>query len=572
MIRKPPVTTIAQHPLPAARGALRPRSRAIIIWDRRHAGNVLEGVLVVGLILFDIALMLPALSRFPPVTNDEGREANLFWVASGSEPGAARITAYRGSATWGNGGLQGATAALIFRLLGLGVFQARLTSLLWGGLLLLVVYWLGRWYWGRAAGLAAMALLAVSEPFLLSTHTLRPDIQVATLVLLALALVEHGLARGRAWPCLLAGLLLGLAFDTHMNALAYLPLVAAPSLLRDGRRAWRRPAIRLLAAGLALAAVYYVAVRVIPDPQSYFAAFRYWVGIDKAPPLMRPGAGGLPGLAAAELERYREYFGVTEAGIEEWPELLLVLFGIGLSARRAWRGARPDRVLLLGLIAAAIFFVVAVSMKSRYYMILSYPVYVLLIARGCQQLASRIGGPLVSHLVLAALVSAAVVWPLKLEARALDKYVRAARYKAGQDYAVLTAHLAELAGPGARILAPPLYWIGLHDHPFVDIFVYERVRRQYGETASTFLCNVRPDLVITDGQIATEKNVERELYRALDQLAPHEPIGRHKNYGDLAIYRLTWPPDGEAPACGSADAPIGRGDTTPPTATSQAQP
>lgn len=43
------------------------------------------------------------------------------------------------------------------------------------------------------------------------------------------------------------------------------------------------------------------------------------------------------------------------------------------------------------------------------------------------------------------------------------------------------------AGPGGRILAPPLYWIGLKDHPFSDIYVYERVERQYGMSAAEYL-------------------------------------------------------------------------------------
>jgi 4-amino-4-deoxy-L-arabinose transferase-like glycosyltransferase len=233
----------------------------------------LETGLVLALVLAYLAVMLPSLTRFPPLNNDEGREGNLSWVASGLQPGAERMNAYRGFGTWGTGGLQGATTVALFRLFGLGLFQARLTSLLWGGLLLLVVYWLGRYYWGRAVGLAAMALLAVSDPFLLSTHTLRPDIQVVTLVLLALALVEHGLTSGRAWPPVVAGLLLGLSFDTHMNTLAFMPLVAAAPLVRYGWSVWRRPTIWLLAAGLGLAALYYIGVRILPDPSGYVAAF-----------------------------------------------------------------------------------------------------------------------------------------------------------------------------------------------------------------------------------------------------------------------------------------------------------
>src|SRR3954447_25135513 len=137
-------------------------------WLTADLGRIVD-VVVIALVLAYIVALMPGLTRWPPLINDEGREANLFWVASGADAHAERMNAYRGFATWGNGGLQGATTAVIFRLFGLGVFQARLTSLVWGGLLLLVVYWLGSRYWNRTVGLAAAVLLAVSNPFLVAT-------------------------------------------------------------------------------------------------------------------------------------------------------------------------------------------------------------------------------------------------------------------------------------------------------------------------------------------------------------------------------------------------------------------
>ena len=147
-------------------------------------------------------------------------------------------------------------------------------------------------------------------------------------------------------------------------------------------------------------------------------------------------------------------------------------------------------------------------------------------------------------LILAALVVATIVWPLKLDERAWDNYIRARRYREGQEYLDLTARLSELAGPGARILAPPVYWIGLKDHPYADIYVYERVERQYGMSPAQYLDEIRPDLVITDAKIATERRVERLLYTDLDTRAKYEVIVRHKSYGVVAVYRLTWPDRG----------------------------
>jgi hypothetical protein len=549
---KPPPQTAEPHPSPVpARG-------------RHFTFRPPEAVVVLGLIVAYLAIMLPSLTRFPPLNNDEGREANLSWVASGLEPGAERMNAYRGFSTWGTGGLQGATTVALFHFFNLGivqpslVFQARLTSLLWGGLLLLLVYWLGRQYWGKAVGLVASALLAISDPFLLSTHTLRPDIQVITLVLLALALVEYGMEAGRRWPQLLGGVLLGLSIDTHPNTVGLIPIVLAAPLVRYGSSVWRWPTVWLLAAGFGLAAIYYAAVRVLPDPSGYFTAFRYWIGVDKALPVVRESGGGLLGQLQSEFLRYADYFGISPAGVEEPAELLLVLAGLVFGLWQALRGSRPERILLLGLLATSAFFILAVSTKSRYYMLLTYPIYVLLIARGFERLATKLaniarrgsGGrysdtpwrrrQVVFGGALAGLVLLAAFWPMKVEDRTWDKYVRGVRYRSGQEYYALTARLEQLAGPDARVLAPPLYWFGLKDHDFTDIFVYERVRRQFGETPAEFLASVRPDFVITDAKIASEQTIERELIRVLDERASRELVVRHKNYGDVIVYHLSW--------------------------------
>ncbi len=557
--------------------------------DRRCRSSVID-VAVVLLILAYVAALMPTLTRFPAPINDEGREANLFWVASGAEPGAVRMNAHRGFSTWGTGGLQGATAAMIFRLGGVGVFQARLTSLLWGGILLVLVYLLGRLYWDRAVGVAAAALLAVSNPFLLSTHTLRPDIQVATLVVAALLLAELSMTRARGWAALAAGVLLGLSIDTHLNSIAFIPLVTLVFVLR----AWHPGTAAILAApraagsteeirscrdiravemsglapaaariaavpglwlfilGLTLAALYYLAVRVLPDPAGFATAMGYWLGVDKAPPAARGGLG-IAGMVGNELARYWDYFG------EEPLELALVLVSLGAGAWWAIRGGHPARVIMLGLLAAFVFFVAAVSMKSKYYMLLTYPFYMLLVARVMERLAAFVGrrrtvdggrtGVLSSSLLrrpsavagqaaLALLVVAVAWWPLKFEERAWDNYIQARRYREGQDYLALTARLDALAGPGARILAPPVYWIGLKEHPFVDIFVYERLYRQHEMSPTQFLDEVQPDFVIADAKIATDRQIERMLYRELDRRAPYELIVRHKNFGDVAVYRL----------------------------------
>jgi hypothetical protein len=550
-------------------------------WLTADLGRVVD-VAVIVLVLVYVVVLMPGLTRWPPLINDEGREANLFWVASGADPAAERMNAYRGFSTWGNGGLQGATTAGIFRLFGVGVFQARLTSLVWGGLLLLVVYWLGRRYWSRSVGLAATTLLAVSNPFMIGTHTLRPDVEVVTMVLGALLLAERSLdtapaARGLdarrrrslVWA-FAAGLVLGLIVDTHPNGVAFFPLVGLVYPLRQGWRVFlRRTEVWAFAAGIVAAALYYLAVRFVPDPVGFMTALGYWVGVDKAPPALRSAGGPLAklgGMLTSELLRYWDYFG------EEPLELAVVALGLLGGLWMAVRGSYPARLILLGLGFAFVFFVIAVSSKSKFYMLLTFPLYMLLLARVLERIADWIGrlapsptlfalqdsGQSISQspppplprkgegaggwglAVLALMVIGVMVWPFKLDDRVWENYIRARRYREGQEYLQLTSRLNELAGPGARILAPPVYWIGLQDHPYSDIYVYERVERQFGMTPAQFLDEVRPDFVITDAKIATERRVERLLYNELDSRAKYELVVRHKTYGDVAVYRLTW--------------------------------
>ena len=221
--------------------------------------------------------------------------------------------------------------------------------------------------------------------------------------------------------------------------------------------------------------------------------------MDKAPPAAR-AAGGLGAKLAAmvinEIARYQDYFG------EEPLELLVVLLGLAGGLWMALRGSYPARLIWLGLLFAGAFFVVAVSTKSKYYMLLTYPLYLLLLARVLERAATwiadrrprrarrpapargtgaRRGGPDGASSGRARSL-AVMVWPLKFDERAWDNYIQARRYREGQEYLQLTSRLDEIAGPGARILAPPVYWIGLHDHPYADIYVYERVERQYGMT------------------------------------------------------------------------------------------
>src|SRR5207248_11485214 len=90
----------------------------------------------------------PYREAWPTAHNDEARELNAFWVASGSDPQARGLDPEFGHDPLYKGGLQGLTVGLMLRAAGLGLLQGRLVSLAWGGLLLALVFLVGRRLYG----------------------------------------------------------------------------------------------------------------------------------------------------------------------------------------------------------------------------------------------------------------------------------------------------------------------------------------------------------------------------------------------------------------------------------------
>jgi 4-amino-4-deoxy-L-arabinose transferase-like glycosyltransferase len=485
--------------------------------------------LLVAAIAAYLLANVPYLVSWPAVHGDEGREMNAFWVASGIDPSARTLDPVHAHDPLYKGGLQGLSTGISFRLFGLGLFQGRLVSLVWGGLLLWLTFLAGRRLYGPAAAAVAVLFLAVSQPFLVSSHLVRPDIVVAALVMAALYCALRGLQGGdRAWH-LLAGLMLGLSFDVHPNTLAFIPMVGLCYVLCFGRRTFARAESWLFAAGLLVGVLYYLSVRVLPDTGHYLDAFRYWVGVDKRPPAL--AARGAPALQA-ELWRWDQYF----AG--RLVELVLLATGVLAALWRSISARRLDP-LLGGLLVAFAVFVVLVSNKTEFYMILFFPALILLLAAAIAALGPPVGPGLAPRIVAAGLLVALAVGAMGFEDNFRD-IVEAASNFQDRDYSALTEELQASIPAGARVVAPPIYWIGLSRPPYyldyVDIYVWERIRRERSISWPEFLRDIGPEYVILDSKAKYE--VTRSTPRYMEENADLLAQIRHVNYGRVEVWKM----------------------------------
>jgi 4-amino-4-deoxy-L-arabinose transferase-like glycosyltransferase len=116
-----------------------------------------------------------------------------------------------------------------------------------------LIYLIGRQTFGRAAGLAAGLLTALSGPLLISEHYLMPEALLLALLLLTFWVFLRALASGRRLGFLAAGLLLGLSLLCKPVAQILVPIL--PLVVVVNYRSLRRsvlPSLLIVAGVLAV--------------------------------------------------------------------------------------------------------------------------------------------------------------------------------------------------------------------------------------------------------------------------------------------------------------------------------
>ena len=253
-------------------GSLQDRSRGAG-WGRQSVGTAVlawparDALVLTALLVLGLALRLEDLQLLPKQT-DEMRDAIFSLpIARGESFPLANFSSY-------DGALFNYLQAALFRVAGTDPRLPRLQMLVFGLLVLPVVYLLGRRLAGSAVGLIAAALLAVSPVHVLVNsriawgNSLTPLLSTAAFWLVARAAQRPAAGRpDPAWSLLPAGLLLGLALQTHPTVFVLLPGAALALLLtRPELPRGRWPWLALL--GLALGYANMLAFNALNDLES----------------------------------------------------------------------------------------------------------------------------------------------------------------------------------------------------------------------------------------------------------------------------------------------------------------
>ncbi len=207
------------------------RVRSVVRWSSEHR---LDVAWMFGLFVIALVVRLPNL-MFVPRYTDEGAEVlgALDILRTGQMP-LTGINGFYGPFYW-------YLIAALFHWFGVSLFIPRLTTTVFGALLVSVTYALGRVVWNRTTGVWAAGLALTSPALVIYTshygwsNSLTPFFAILTLLTLF-----SGLTRQMGWLVVLSGAFAALTLHTHPTGLIVLLAAGIAFLIRHDARRWLR--------------------------------------------------------------------------------------------------------------------------------------------------------------------------------------------------------------------------------------------------------------------------------------------------------------------------------------------
>lgn len=519
------------------------------------ASGVVRRAALVGLLLLFLAISLLYLDRLPPVFEDEPWQASTGWsIARDGVFGSEMFAGYYGMDRhyYGYMPVHPLLLAGTFRVAGIGVEQMRLEATAMALTTLLLAWVLARRLFDDAVALLAVAMLVVVRllgtspvtltgiPLVDGARIARYDIVVPVFGLGALLAFVHARDRvGWLWYSA-AGLLAALAGLSHVYGAFWFVALALLAL-------WDRARPRQLAAlafGFVAPWLGYLAY-VLPHLDDWRGQTRIY---NPRFELLDPGW-----YVSNVLDEYHRYGpGLGPPGWDWlarpgfWVALVVLPASLVALARRAMRGDRAARAIVVPTVVIPALFAPLLYVKQSSYLLTVVPLGAIAAAWGVVELWRRLPPTgwfrvaLVTFGLLVALEGLAQV-------RAVD-----ADTDRTTPYDAHVARLRAEAPPGARVLGVHTWWLGFYDADFrawlVPLLEADPRYAQPPLPIDTALDRVAPDVVLIDAELRAVLDARPDLgagvasWLARNELALVATID-DPTWGATEVYRRD-PPDG----------------------------
>jgi 4-amino-4-deoxy-L-arabinose transferase-like glycosyltransferase len=447
--------------------------------------------LILVLLIFNLVTLL----QYPVVSVDEGWNANRSWglLQTGRAFGTMDAGPYENfPGYWTFYPWTGAWLhSLSMSVFGPDLFSIRFVSFIFGAVLLLSIYVLGKQLYDSAVGLIAVVLLSFSQPFLYSSHIGRHDIIVATLGFGAVTLYfisRSAITTVRAISLsVISGLLIGLTLDIHPNGIIFVPVILSLFALDFGFAAIKQLRLWGFLAGLVLGVAFFVLMHLVQYPETYFAIAELGNPTSRTPPILELNPRGW--LIAI--------VGTGALFLDDWRSPLIMMAIIMLFYRRL----DADKKVLVLSAALLLTFAAVVRYHAPHYAILITPVGDLLTAA----FLYRIYKERSQVLSLRGYAATAVIWGLigASVIANLDPVLNNTR----REYEFISGELRRVIPSGSSVLGSPIYGFVHPRDPYYgphQLVYYQRYNP--GSTLDQALQHYAPDYVIVS------ENKEYDLF------------------------------------------------------------
>jgi len=331
----------------------------------------------------------------------------------------------------------------VFKIIGLGVWQARLLPFLGALAAIFVTYLLGGYLAGEWAGAIAALLVATDSLLFVAGRTTRPEGMEACLNMLAALLFMRAMRRDSWGLALLSGLVAGISMNFHINGIITPVAMGLWALYEYGWKVWQKPVAWVFAATVALCIVPYVLW--INSDALHQHAYVEMQNLGTVMPFSR---------LHGEIMRYSDFLGIGNlkalpvAIPVRAPITMLILGSLGVlyvcNRRLFW---------YLGLFLAAhmgVWFYLA--NKNVRYTAVAAPLFAIIVAAGCISLATT---PNLRRIAVACCVVYGVIGMLG-NAFLVNRFKNA-------DYVGLTAQLREAVPQGSTVYGANTFWLALQE-------------------------------------------------------------------------------------------------------------
>lgn len=381
--------------------------------------------------------------------------------------------------------------AMMFKVFGFGLYQARLVSFLSGLLLIWFTYLLGKKLYDRRIGIMSAVLFSLSGMFVDVSHLARQEMMLA--LFMAASLYLYLLAKEKRSKILyfITGLLLALSLDVHPNGVAMIMGIGVLFLWEYKSKVFKQKSFWFILFGLFLGIIYFFNVHRLFLSRLNTEYYSWEHGASPIFAIMNFGEFLRRVLLGNKI--YLSYF----TGGRFHHKMVISLFILFAIASAIYRRRKNDKMLLLILGVLGIFYFLLFANGLISYLICLYSFFYILISASIFSLIKDYQIGILKwrtyekrvYIGLAILMVILLIGAGRYAKWTYKAYTGSPDARGSYHYYSyldkLKAHIPE----DAVVLGNIGWFYGFYDQPYISDFYFEwvagtkneKIRKEYGQ-------------------------------------------------------------------------------------------